>query len=43
MGAPTSVVDTIPLPAWVDTRKVNMDHIVRALYEQQAAAAQIVN
>jgi len=40
MGALTAEMGTIHLPVWVDMRKVNTDHIVGAVHEQQAAAAE---
>jgi len=42
MGALTAEMGTIPLPVWVDMRKVNTDHIVGAVHEQQVAAAETV-
>jgi len=42
VGDLTSEMDTIPLPVWVDIRKVNTDHIVEAVHEQQAAVAETV-
>jgi len=42
MVALTSEMDTIPLPVWVDMRKVNTEHIVEAVHEQQAAVAETV-
>lgn len=38
MRALTTEMGTIPLPVWVDMRKVNTDHIVGAVHEQVAAA-----
>jgi hypothetical protein len=41
MGALISEMNTIPLPVWVDMRKVSMDHIVGAVHEQVAAAEMV--
>lgn len=42
MGALISEMDTIPLPVWMDMRRVRTDHTVGAVHERQVAAAETV-